>query len=468
MLRILWISLPVLALLGSQAAEAQPQCGTAPEMLLVIDRSGSMTGLTGTKSKWSLATTAVKNLTSKYASQIRFALMVFPGSTSDCSAGVVNVTLNLNNHVAISKFLASTYPTGLTPMGDSIKAAHNFLTKLPGKQSKKYVLMITDGSETCGGKALNWVKALSSAGIKTYVVGFGSGVNAIELNNLALQGGTATPGTTKYYKADSSSQLNNALQSIGALVSCCGNGAVDASEKCDKAIPPGQKGACPKSAKDCDDGKACTTDAPTGSECDVTCSHTQVTKALNGDGCCPPGTNSTTDNDCPTSCGNGILEKGEDCDPGIISGTGKCKTASDCDDKDTCTKDVLAGTGCNPKCQNSALLPDPQQKDSCCPKGNTLDTDADCPPKCGPDKEKNCVDLCKGVNCPDGQYCNSGKCIPWPKNPSKDAAAEGLGREGEVGRIDGDDGCACRVGQGPPPWSLILLLLGFIAFRRFD
>jgi len=29
-------------------------------------------------------------------------------------------------------------------------------------------------------------------------------------------------------------------------------------------------------------------------------------------------------------CGNGVLEAGEQCDPGIKSGTGKCKTAADC------------------------------------------------------------------------------------------------------------------------------------------
>jgi len=28
------------------------------------------------------------------------------------------------------------------------------------------------------------------------------------------------------------------------------------------------------------------------------------------------------------------------------------------------------------------------------------------------------VDPCQGVNCPDGQYCKEGKCIPWPGNPN--------------------------------------------------
>ena len=49
--------------------------------------------------------------------------------------------------------------------------------------------------------------------------------------------------------------------------------------------------------------------------CNVTCAHTTVTAPKNGDGCCPPGANSNTDSDCSASCGNGVLESGEQCDP---------------------------------------------------------------------------------------------------------------------------------------------------------
>ena len=462
--RILSISFGIFSLLMAQTVAAQPLCGTAPEMMLVVDRSGSMTGQTGGKSKWSHATAAVKSLTTKYATQIRFALMVFPG-TGDCGAGKVDVVMGLNNAVAISNLLAATFPTGMTPLGDSLQAAHAYLTKLPGTKVSRAVLLITDGSETCGGKALDQVKALSTAGIKTYVVGFGSEVSAIELSNLALQGGTALSGTTKYYKADSAAALNSALQNIGGQFTCCGNGQVDPGEQCDKAIPTGQTGACPKSAADCDDKVACTDDFPSGSECGVTCAHTQKTKAQDGDGCCPPGATSATDKDCPVACGNGVLEAGEACDPGIKSGPGTCKTAADCDDKDTCTRDTLAGTACNPRCDNAAMKPDPTTKDGCCPTGLVQDQDADCPPRCGPDKSKNCVDLCKGVTCPDGHYCNSGKCIPWPKKTPDAGAADSLVADAGV-RLLEEDGCACNTATGGNGAWGVFLLVGFLRRRR--
>lgn len=464
-----------LWLLPTTGAVAQPLCGDPPNMLIVVDRSGSMTGLSGSTSKWSHATTAVKNLTTKFAGQIRFALMVFPGPGGDCDPGITNVGINLNNHGAIAAFLNSTYPTGMTPLGATMKNAHSFLTQMPSNKDK-YVLLITDGSETCNGQALNWVQALYGAKIKTYVVGFGTGVSASELNGLAIAGGTPLSGGTKYYQADNSTQLNTALQAIGSQVSCCGNGKLDAGEKCDKAIPKGATGACPKDSADCDDKNACTNDYPTGSECAVVCGHSPVTAPKHSDGCCPPGANSVNDNDCKASCGNGVLESGEVCDPGIKSGTGKCKTAADCDDKNACTKDQIGGSACNVTCQYTTVQPDSETKDGCCPSGYSLAGDADCLPNCGPDKRQNCVDLCQGVKCPDGHYCNNGKCIPWPKNGDGTSATPteaGTSSGGDGGPYKpsqpnqpgtgpgfvGSEGCACRVEALPSPMDLPLALL---------
>ena len=468
------------------AAAQSPNCGDPPFMMVVLDRSGSMSG-----SKWSSAKTAVTNLVTKYDIQINFGLMVFPGPSGSCSAGQVDVPIANTSKNAIIAMLGKTSTTGLTPMGVSMKNAYNYLKGLNPKK-KKYIMLITDGTETCSGKAIDWVNAAKGAGIKTFVVGFGSGVNKTELENMALAGGTPKSGSPKYYQADSPASLSAALQAIGSLVSCCGNGVLDAGEKCDKSIPVGKKGACPKK---CDDKNPCTTDAPTGKDCAVSCKYTPVTKPKNGDGCCPPGANSTNDTDCKASCGNGVLEKGEGCDPGIKAGAGKCKTKADCDDKNVCTVDALVGSKCSVKCTNTAVKANPNAKDKCCPPGLSSVDDADCPQPCGPDTTKNCVNTCKGVKCPAGFYCQYGKCLP--KTTSKDGGTTPPGTEagtppgteagvtkrteagvvigpdggnnnngGGEGFVDGE-GCACSVdGSAAPTGSGLLLLLALLISRR--
>ena len=78
----------------------------------------------------------------------------------------------------------------------------------------------------------------------------------------------------------------------------CGNGIVEGDETCDTGIASGS-GACPTS---CDDGMACTTDAlVSGGTCSAACSHTTITQAVHGDGCCPAGATGLTDNDCPAA-----------------------------------------------------------------------------------------------------------------------------------------------------------------------
>ena len=166
----------------------------------------------------------------------------------------------------------------------------------------------------------------------------------------------------------------------GCSMTCtleCGDGMVTGDELCDTAIATGA-GSCPSS---CDDTMACTTDTLVGTECNATCTTTPITTAANGDGCCPAGASSLSDDDCAVMCGNGLLEAGEACDTGIASGAGSCPTS--CADGAACTADALTGGGtCAAACTNTPITA-PAAGDGCCPPGATVATDSDCSASCG-------------------------------------------------------------------------------------
>ncbi|MBK8011419.1 MAG: hypothetical protein IPK13_08715 [Deltaproteobacteria bacterium] len=175
----------------------------------------------------------------------------------------------------------------------------------------------------------------------------------------------------------------------GVPPSACGNGVLDPNETCD--------GTCPTSVAECDDSNACTTETFSGSAaaCDAACGHVPITRCIDGDGCCAPGCNSNSDNDCTPVCGNGALEQGETCD-------GACPTT--CDDGDACTEDTLSGdpSACNAEC-TSTTISACANSDGCCPSSCTFANDDDCaPPVCG-NGQLEVGELCDG-NCPTS--CN--------------------------------------------------------------
>ena len=171
----------------------------------------------------------------------------------------------------------------------------------------------------------------------------------------------------------------------------CGDGVLGQGESCDTMIATGP-GTCPGAA-DCDDGDPCTVDALiSAGTCSARCSHVAILVAVAGDGCCPVGANTSSDADCRPACGNGLVEAPELCDPGIsgrfgatgASGSGRCPTSADCDDKQPCTADILVGSGCQTTCQHLPITT-PVPNDGCCPDPSTIgpNVDNDCKATCG-------------------------------------------------------------------------------------
>jgi hypothetical protein len=119
---------------------------------------------------------------------------------------------------------------------------------------------------------------------------------------------------------------------------------------------------------------------------------------------------------CPASCGNGVIDAGETCDP-------PASCPSSCDDGDPCTLDYMTGSAaaCNAACTRAPVTVC-SSGDGCCPPGCGSPQDADCPvlPDAGDETDAR----------PDA---------------AADAIRDNVDDGGDPFAEGGDSGCGCRI-----------------------
>lgn len=112
------------------------------------------------------------------------------------------------------------------------------------------------------------------------------------------------------------------------------------------------------------------------------------------------------------ACGNGRLDPGEQCDPGIGSGAGACP--STCPAPVGCMATNLVGSGCEARCE-AVVISTPADGDGCCPAGADAMTDDDCDASCGDhtcDGHESCTSCATdcGACCGNGQLESGEAC----------------------------------------------------------
>jgi hypothetical protein len=212
----------------------------ATNVMLTLDRSCSMKKLVeGSQStKWQVAVASINKLTKDFKGQLRFGLTMFPDTKGQAclQEGPVPVPVGVDKEAAVQKVLtdalgtmSENFPDG--PCVTNIDTGLDQASKDPALGDKTrpgYVILLSDGAQAgcnaAGGDdgATAIITDLSKRGIKTFVIGFGSGSDAAQLNVFATAGGTpAGTGATKFYQAENAAALEAALKAIASKTISC-------------------------------------------------------------------------------------------------------------------------------------------------------------------------------------------------------------------------------------------------------
>jgi len=209
-----------------------------PNVEIVLDRSCSMKKmLDGTATtKWDAAVAALSHVLDTHATDIRWGATLFPDTTGEsCAQDAIPFPVANGNAPGIKALLVSAqaktdpnYPDGpcVTNIDTGIEQAATD-PALGQANRQSFMMLVTDGAQSScslGGGATGAVTAImnaATAGVKTFVVGFGSEVDATQLNKFADAGGEALTGANHYYQADTATALDQAFQAISALTVSC-------------------------------------------------------------------------------------------------------------------------------------------------------------------------------------------------------------------------------------------------------
>jgi von Willebrand factor type A domain-containing protein len=209
--------------------EARP-----PEIMMVFDRSSSMNMIVrGTmNSRFTEASAAITDVLAKTNATVLWGLKLYPTGAMMCNINPgVEVPVGAMTGPAVTTAITGAVPgmpTG-TPTHVAVMMGADHL-KARTTTNPKYILLVTDGEPNCvmgGGGGTNAsvtaIQAAAAAGFHTFVVGIataGTGADTT-LNDLAMAGGEARMGATKYYPATLRDELVTVLTQITGQVTNC-------------------------------------------------------------------------------------------------------------------------------------------------------------------------------------------------------------------------------------------------------
>ncbi len=207
-----------------------------PELLLVLDRSGSMNIRDGRMtSRWDETTAGLNETLKSTENLVHWGLKMFP-SVSGCGVtlGVEEDVKPANYTTVFGRITTAGFNNtgdGGTPTAAAMNAAVAYL-KTRTTKNPKFIVLATDGEPNCAANnanangrdgAIASIAAAVAAGFRTYVIGIataGSGASAT-LDLMADAGKAPRMGTPRYFPVNIRQDLIATLNMIAGQISTC-------------------------------------------------------------------------------------------------------------------------------------------------------------------------------------------------------------------------------------------------------
>lgn len=192
------------------------QEGGPVNVLVLIDSSYSMKeNLGGGESKMISAKRVLEGTLSRIPPDVNLGLRVFgngyTGSPEiDCNQSSLLVPIGNGNRRSIIEQVRQLRPYGLTPLTFALMQAERDLRRVQGA---KTIILISDGSETCGGNPCEYISRLRALGVRIKVDIVGLGLKRerdarSQLNCIAERSGG------KYYDANTAAELAESITHV--------------------------------------------------------------------------------------------------------------------------------------------------------------------------------------------------------------------------------------------------------------